>query len=114
MIKTNNMDYTKFNTGFNKPAIFTAQTYGTKTSVELDHSDLDLDEVMDVFRTLIVGMGYSPDMWKQWILERADEYREEDEERFYQPNQALKDAAEKYDNLRHSTDNFEDYQNKND
>jgi len=45
MIKTNNMDYTKFNTAFNKPAIFTAQTYGTKTTVEIDHSDLSLDEI---------------------------------------------------------------------
>ena len=81
MIKTNSMNYQNFTTGFNKPAIFTAQTYGTKTSVELDHSDLDLNEVMDVFHTLIVGMGYNPDMWKQWIMERAEEYKEEENEK---------------------------------
>ena len=43
----------------------------------------------------------------------GDVYTEEDEEELYKPNQALKDAAEKYLNLRHNGDNFEDYQNKN-
>lgn len=69
-----------FTTGFNKPAIFTAQTYGTKTTVEIDHSDLDLDEVMDAFQTLIIGMGYHKNSFKNWVIERADEYRETDAE----------------------------------
>ena len=64
----------------NQPAIFTAQTYGTKTTVEIDHSDLDLNEVMDAFQTLIKGMGYHNDAFKQWILERAEEYREDEPE----------------------------------
>ena len=69
-----------FTTGFNKPAIFTAQTYGTKTTVEIDHSDLDLDEVMDAFQTLIIGMGYHENSFKNWVIEKADEYRETDAE----------------------------------
>jgi len=64
-----------------KPAIFSAQTYGTKTSVEIDHSDLSVDEVMDAFQTLIVGMGYSLDSWKEWIMETAAEYQEEKAEK---------------------------------
>jgi len=72
-----NSNFTK---GFNKPAIFTAQTYGTKTTVEIDHSDLDLDEVMDAFQTLIIGMGYHKNSFKNWVIERADEYRETDAE----------------------------------
>jgi len=59
----------------NKTAIFSAETYGTKTTVEIDHCDLDLDEVMNAFQTLIVGMGYSNDALKHWVLEKADEYR---------------------------------------
>ena len=94
--KDNNMDYENFKTGFNKPAIFSAQTYGTKTIVELDHSDLDLDEVMDAFKTLIVGMGYNMDLFNQWVKEMADELREDEP----QPN-----YDEEYQNLRHSTDN---------
>jgi len=74
------MGYENFTTGFNKPAIFTAQTYGTKTTVEIDHSDLDLNEVMEAFQTLIIGMGYSNDSLKHWVLEKADEYNEEDRE----------------------------------
>jgi len=69
-----------FTTGFNKPSIFTAQTYGTKTTVEVDHSDLSLDEVMDVFETLIIGMGYHADSLKNWIIDKADEHRETDTE----------------------------------
>ena len=69
-----------FTTGFNKPSIFTAQTYGTKTTVEVDHSDLSLDEVMDAFQTLLIGMGYHHDSFKSWVIERAEEYIETDAE----------------------------------
>ena len=74
------MDYENFKTGFNKAAIFTAQTYGTKTTVEVDHSDLSLDEVMDAFQTLIIGMGYHENSFKKWVIERAEEYIETDAE----------------------------------
>ena len=79
-----------------KPAIFSAQSYGTKTTVEIDHSDLDLDEVMDAFQTLLNGMGYHSDGFKQWVLERAAEYQEEDID-----NNVDKEEDE-YENLRHS------------
>jgi len=64
----------------NKPSKFTAETYGTKTTVEVDHSDLSLDEVMDVFQTLIIGMGYHENSFKNWVTERAVEYNETDTE----------------------------------
>jgi len=69
-----------FTTDFNKPTIITAQQYGTKVSVELDHSDTSLDELMDAFETLIVGLGYHNTAWKEWILDRAYEYHQEDAE----------------------------------
>lgn len=69
-----------FTTGFNKPSTFTAQTYGTKTTVEVDHSDLSLDEVMDAFQTLLIGMGYHENSFKNWVTERAVEYNETDAE----------------------------------
>ena len=67
-------------TDFIKPTIITAQQYGTKVSVEIDHSDTDLDELMDAFQTLIIGLGYHESAWKSWIVDRADEYRETDAE----------------------------------
>ena len=63
-----------------QPAIFTAQTYDTKTTVEIDHSDLDLNEVMNAFQTLIVGMGFSNNALKNWVLEKAEEYRDDEPE----------------------------------
>ena len=71
------MNLKNFNTNWNKPSIFTAQTYDTKTSVEIDHSDLDLNEVMDAFQTLIVGMKYNNDALKNWVLDKAAEYESE-------------------------------------
>jgi len=95
------MNYENFKTGFNKPSIFTAQQYGTKTTVEVDHSDLTLDEVMDAFQTLIIGMGYHENSFKNWVIERADEYKEEEIENavdmgIYEPNAELRRAAEEY------------------
>jgi hypothetical protein len=85
---------------FVKPTIITAQQYGTKVSVELNHSDTDIDELMDAFHTLIVGLGYHDSAWKEWIVDRADEYKEEAaEEAIYEPSPELKRAAEAYVNL---------------
>jgi hypothetical protein len=64
----------------NKPSKFTAETYGTKIKVKIDHSDLSLDEVMDTFQTLIIGMGYHENSFKNWVIERANEYNETDAE----------------------------------
>lgn len=92
--KANYMD--KNIVDFVKPTIITAQQYGTKVSVELNHSDTDVDELMDAFHTIIVGLGYHESGWKNWIVERAAEYEEDREAELYEPNQALIDAAEQY------------------
>ena len=76
------MNYENFKTGFNKPTIITAQQYGTKVSVEIDHSDTDIDQLFDAFQTLIVGLGYHESAWKGWIVERAAEYQEEENEKW--------------------------------
>jgi len=79
-----------FTTGMNKPSKFTAEQYGTKVSVEIDHSDMDLDEVMDAFETLIIGMGYHADSLKNWIIDKADEHRETDTENLKEKLEAWK------------------------
>ena len=98
-----------FTTDFKKQAIFTAQSYGTKTTVEVDHSDLSLDEVMDAFQTLIIGMGYHENQFKNWVIERADEYRETDAEDLKEKLEAWK--FEDDDNeLRHHNSFWQGYE----
>ena len=98
-----------FTTDFKKQAIFTAQSYGTKTTVEVDHSDLSLDEVMDAFQTLLIGMGYHTDGFKNWVIERADEYRETDAEDLKEKLEAWK--FEDDDNeLRHHNSFWQGYE----
>jgi hypothetical protein len=98
-----------FTTDFKKQAIFTAQSYGTKTTVEVDHSDLSLDEVMDVFQTLIIGMGYHENSFKKWVIERAEEYRETDAEDLKEKLEAWK--FEDDDNeLRHHNSFWQGYE----
>jgi hypothetical protein len=96
-------------TDFMKPTIITAQQYGTKTTVEVDHSDLSLDEVMDAFQTLIIGMGYHENSFKNWVIERADEYRETDAEDLKEKLEAWK--FEDDDNeLRHHNSFWQGYE----
>ena len=84
-------------TDFIKPTIITAQQYGTKVSVEINHSDTDLDELMAAFQTLIVGLGYADSAWKNWIVDMAYEYKEDAaEEAIYEPSPELRRAAEAY------------------
>lgn len=101
-----------FTTDFKKQAIFTAQTYGTKTTVEVDHSDLSLDEVMDVFQTLIIGMGYHENSFKKWVTERAEEYNETDAEDLKEKLEAWKFDEESDDIvLRHQYEDREELEN---
>lgn len=80
-----------------KPTLITGQQYGTKVSVEIDHSDTSIDELFDAFQTICVGLGYAESSWKQMIVDKADEYKEEaDEEAMYEPNAELQRAAEEY------------------
>lgn len=99
------MNYENFKQGFNKPTKFTAENYGTKISVEVDHSDLSLDEVMDAFQTLIIGMGYHQNSFKSWVKERAEEYIETDTEE-------LKEKLEAWKFEEDYTGQFEDWKNE--
>lgn len=99
-----------FTTEFKKQAIFTAQTYGTKTTVEVDHSDLSLDEVMDVFQTLIIGMGYHQNSFKSWVIDRATEYNETDAEDLKEKLEAWKFEDDNIV-LRHQYENREELEN---
>jgi hypothetical protein len=46
---------------FKKPFKLTLEHYGTSISVEVDHSDVDLEEVMRLFRSLLIAAGFPKD-----------------------------------------------------
>lgn len=98
-----------FRNGMDKPTIITAQQYGTKVSVELDHSDADLDELMDAFETLVIGLGYHADSWKSWIVERAAEYDEEENEKWEDREELENDFFGNYEDYKGQ---FEDWKNE--
>jgi len=113
------MDYQNYRPDWNKPSIFTAQQYGTKISVEVDKSDMDLDEVMDAFQTLIIGLGYHQDSFKNWVLERADEYREDEKDISHNEDvifhnkvkQSVKDAMAGYTKDSEGYENVDELEN---
>lgn len=93
-LKQNNM-----NSNFSKPTILTAKHYDKTITVEIDHSDIDINEVMDMVETLIIGMGFRKDALRDWVKETADIYNEEDSEddfKYPEPNEALKKAFQHY------------------
>ena len=95
------MNYENFKQGFNKPTIITAQQYGTKVSVEIDHSDTSIDELFDAFQTICIGLGYHENSFKNWITQRAEEYIETDAEELKEKLEAWKFESDDND-VRHS------------
>jgi hypothetical protein len=105
------MNFENYKKGFEKPTIITAQQYGTKISVEVDHSDLTLDEVMDTFQTLIIGLGYHENSFKNWVIDRANEYNETDAEELKQKLESWKFDDDNDIVLRHQYESREDLEN---
>jgi hypothetical protein len=59
------------------PAVFTGQAWDKKVSVELDHSDITMSELLDVFKGLALSLGFAEESWKEGILDMGSEYTEE-------------------------------------
>ena len=63
---------------FSQPTILTGKQYGTTVSIELDHSDTSIDEVMDGFLTIVKGLGYLDSTVNEWIKDKSmDIYEDE-------------------------------------
>ena len=63
-----------------KPTTFTVKHYDKTITIEIDHSDIDLNEVMETFESLTIAMGFSKDGFRDWVKEMADVYTDEDAE----------------------------------
>ena len=87
----------------NPPAKFTATMYGKTVTIELDHSDFDLTELMEVFKGLTIASGFANDSWNSVIKELAmdihDYEREDLKEKL---NEWKTDDEDEFKDLRHS------------
>ena len=63
---------------FSQPTILTGKQYGTTVTIEIDHSDTSIDEVMDGMLTIVKGLGYLDSTINEWIKDKAkDVYDDE-------------------------------------
>jgi hypothetical protein len=58
------------------PTIVSASHYDIKVTIERDRSDLTIDELMEIFHSIAMSIGYHPVSWDNLILEMADEINE--------------------------------------
>jgi hypothetical protein len=58
---------------FAQPTILSGKQYGTTITIELDHSDTSIDEVMDGFLTIAKGLGYLDSTINEWIKDKSND-----------------------------------------
>ena len=61
-----------------KPSKLTGTQWGKTVTIEVDYSDMDLYEFLEMFKGIAVGLGYSEDSWRRVIIETGAMYEEED------------------------------------
>ena len=64
----------------NPPSKFTATMWGKTITIELDHSDIDLNELMDIFKGLAIASGFEMISWNNVIKDTASEIYDEEHE----------------------------------
>ena len=70
---------------FSQPTILTGKQYGTTVTIEIDHSDTSIDEVMDGMLTIVKGLGYLDTTVNEWIKDKAKDVYDDE-------HQIVKDA----------------------
>ena len=64
----------------NQPSKVSATQWGKTVTIEVDHSDTDLLELIEMFKGLAVGLEYNESSWRSVIKELGAIYEEEDTE----------------------------------
>ena len=62
----------------NQPSSVSATQWGKTVTIAVEHSDVDLYELLEMFKGLVVGLEYSEDSWRKVIKELGELYTEED------------------------------------
>jgi len=93
----------------NPPAKFTATMYGKTVTIELDHSDFDLTELMEIYKGLTIASGFEMSSWNSVIKElSADIHDTETEDLKEKLNEwKFENDEDEFENLRHNTDTKE-------
>lgn len=63
-----------------QPSKISATQWGKTVTIEVEHSDTDLYEFMEMFKGVVIGLEYSESSWRSVIKELGELYTEEDEE----------------------------------
>jgi coproporphyrinogen III oxidase-like Fe-S oxidoreductase len=58
-----------------KGTILTGESYGKRVTVESVAADLDLSEIFEMFRTVLVGLSWTETQIDNWILDKAEELK---------------------------------------
>jgi len=77
---------------FNSPTILKATQYNKTVTIELDHSDTSIGEVMDGFITILHGLGYLPSTINDYFKDKVMDIYEDEQ-------QIVKDALVTEDDL---------------
>jgi hypothetical protein len=64
----------------NQPSKVSATQWGKTVTIEVEHSDVDLYELLEMFKGLAVGLEYSESSWRSVIKELGELYTEEDDD----------------------------------
>lgn len=89
----------------NPPSKFTATMYGKSVTIEMDHSDIDLTELMEIFKGLAIASGFANDSWDSVIKELAsniEDYEREDLKEKLNEWKFDDEDEDEYKDLRHS------------
>lgn len=61
-----------------QPTKITGEQWGRKVSIELPNSDTDIHELLDIFKGITIGLGYSESGWNNGIKEMAESIDEDE------------------------------------
>jgi hypothetical protein len=68
----------------NPPSEFSAKVYGEETKITKAYSDMDINELLEVFRRLALGCQFSEETWRDGVMQMANLYEEEMREKFFE------------------------------
>ena len=87
----------------NPPAKFTATMYGKTVTIELDRSDFDLSELLEIFKGLTIASGFEMNSWNNVIKDLSAEIHDTEREDLKEKLNEWKNDDDVYTDLRHST-----------
>jgi hypothetical protein len=91
--------------------------YGKTVTIELDHSDFDLSELMEIFKGLTIASGFEMSSWNNVIKDLAADIHDTETEDLKEKLNEWKDEADdnEWKDLRHNTtnDGLDEWKQKN-